>query len=340
MIGQTISHYKIVEKLGEGGMGVVYLAEDAKLERKVAIKLLPHNISKHSDERERLKTEAKAAASLNHSNIATIHSIEETDNHIFIVMEYIDGRELKSRIDNSPIPVDEALRISNQIADGLAAAHKEGVVRRDIKSSNIMITGDGRVKIMDFGLAKVRGAAQVTKLGTTVGTAAYMSPEQARGEEVDQRTDIWSFGVLLCEMLTGSSPFARDYENATIYSILNEEPSFAKELPSELEQIARKMLAKDPAQRYQHIEEILESFRSIDTQKEKDVPRVTKNSIAVLPFENISPEKDADYFADGLAEELIVNLTRIKDLRVIPRTSHACQGFWRVWNLHGHPRYN
>jgi serine/threonine protein kinase len=195
MIGQTISHYHILEKLGEGGMGVVYLAEDTKLERKVAIKLLPHSISKHSAERGRLIAEAKAAAALNHNNIATIHSIEETDDDIFIVMEYIDGQELKNRISGSPVPVGEALRISTQIADGLAAAHNKGIVHRDIKSSNIMITGDGKVKIMDFGLAKVRGAAQVTKLGTTVGTAAYMSPEQTRGEEVDQRTDIWSFGL-------------------------------------------------------------------------------------------------------------------------------------------------
>jgi serine/threonine protein kinase/Flp pilus assembly protein TadD len=321
IIGKTISHYRIIEEVGRGGMGVVYLAEDTKLERKVAIKFLPHNISIHSAERERLKIEAKAAASLNHNNIATIHSIEETDDEIFIVMEHIDGQELKKIINNTPIPVDEALRISQQIADGLAAAHSKGIVHRDIKSSNIMITEDGKVKIMDFGLAKVRGAAQVTKLGTTVGTAAYMSPEQARGEEVDQRTDIWSFGVLLCEMLTGFSPFKGDYENAIIYSILNEEPRFTTKLPLELEQVVLKMLAKDPAQRYQHMEEVLQSFRNIDTQEDKDAPKITENSIAVLPFENISPDKDADYFADGLAEELIVNLTKIRDLRVISRTT-------------------
>ncbi|MEJ2194496.1 MAG: serine/threonine-protein kinase, partial [Ignavibacteriaceae bacterium] len=174
MIGETILHYKILEKLGEGGMGVVYLAEDTKLERKVAIKFLPRHIAGNSEERKRFKIEAKAAAALNHPNIATIYAIEESKDQIFIVMEYIDGIELKDKIKSGSIPTNEAINIAIQIAEGLGAAHKNGIVHRDIKSQNIMITNDGKVKIMDFGLAKVKGDTQITKIGSTVGTAAYM----------------------------------------------------------------------------------------------------------------------------------------------------------------------
>ncbi|MGB5895153.1 MAG: serine/threonine-protein kinase, partial [Ignavibacteriaceae bacterium] len=175
MIGKTLLHYKIIEKLGEGGMGVVYLAEDTKLERRVAIKFLPHYISINSEERQRFKIEAKAAASLNHPNISTIHAIEESEDQIFIVMEYIDGFELKDKIKSSSLPVDETIQIATQIAEGLEAAHKNGIVHRDIKASNIMIAKDGNVKIMDFGLAKIKGGTEVTKIGTTLGTTAYMS---------------------------------------------------------------------------------------------------------------------------------------------------------------------
>ena len=197
MIGSTILHYKILEKIGQGGMGVVYLAEDLNLERKVAIKFLPEHVTGNTEEKERFKIEAKAAASLNHPNIATIYSIEELGNRIFIVMEFIDGLELKDKIKSASFPVNEAINTAIQIAEGLEAAHKKGIVHRDIKSQNIMITNDGKVKIMDFGLAKVRGGTQLTKIGSTVGTAAYMSPEQAKGAEVDHRSDIWSFGIVL-----------------------------------------------------------------------------------------------------------------------------------------------
>ncbi len=278
MIGKNISHYRIIEKLGEGGMGVVYKAEDTKLDRTVAIKFLPRHISANSEERQRFKIEAKAAAALNHPNIATIHSIEEVGKEIFIVMEYIDGQELKEKINPhiSPLnkggikgglPVEEVIDIANQIAEGLEAAHKKGIVHRDIKSSNIMITKDGKVKIMDFGLAKIKGGTELTKIGSTVGTTAYMSPEQAQGATVDHRTDIWSLGVVIHEMLTGQQPFKGDYEQAVIYSIMNEEAELLTGLrsgvPMELERLVKKTLAKNPDKRYQRVDELLVDFNSI-----------------------------------------------------------------------------
>ncbi|HSP87179.1 MAG TPA: serine/threonine-protein kinase, partial [Ignavibacteriaceae bacterium] len=257
MIGSTILHYKILEKLGEGGMGVVYKAEDTKLKREVAIKFLPHHISANEEERQRFEIEAQAAASLNHPNITTIHSIEEANEKVFIVMEYIDGIELKDKIKHGPIPTNEAINIAIQIAEGLETAHKKGIVHRDIKSQNIMITKDGKVKIMDFGLAKIGRGTQVTKIGSTVGTIAYMSPEQAKGDEVDHRTDIWSFGVVLYEMLTGKQPFKGDYDQAVIYSILNEEPEYPGNISSELNSIINKALSKELKSRYQNISEML-----------------------------------------------------------------------------------
>ena len=249
MTDKKILHYKITEKLGEGGMGVVYKAEDTKLKRYVAIKFLPRQIVAREDERERFKIEAQAAAALNHTNITTIHAIEEFNDEIFIVMEYIDGVELKQKIKDGPFQVDEAIEIATQIAEGLKAAHDKGIVHRDIKSANIMITETGQAKIMDFGLAKIQGSdIQLTKKHSTLGTAAYMSPEQSKGEDVDRRTDIWSFGVVLYEMLTSEMPFKGDYEQAVIYSILNEEPEqvsrFNDNLPAKINQIVKKALKK------------------------------------------------------------------------------------------------
>ncbi len=263
MIGKTILHYKIIEKLGEGGMGVVYLAEDTKLERKVAIKFLPTHISANSDERKRFEIEAKAAAALNHPNIATIHAIEEADDQIFLVMEYIEGKELKQlAIDNHQLAIDYAV----QIAEGLQAAHKKGIVHRDIKSSNIMVTEDGKIKIMDFGLAKFRGAAQLTQVGTTVGTAAFMSPEQARGEEVDQRSDIWSFGVILYEMLSTTLPFKGDYEQAIIYSILNEPHTPINNL-SAIDLIINKCLEKEKEKRYKDMATVVAELNKLKSAR-------------------------------------------------------------------------
>jgi len=328
MIGYTILHYKILEKLGEGGMGVVFLAEDTKLERKVAIKFLPHYISINSEERERFKIEAKAAAALNHPNIATIHAIEESEDQIFIVMEYIEGAELKDKIKSSAIPETEAIEIAKQIAEGLEAAHKKGIVHRDIKSQNIMITNDGKVKIMDFGLAKV-GGIQLTKIGSTVGTVAYMSPEQSRAEEVDHRTDIWSFGVVLYEMITGELPFKGEYDQVILYNINMEEPepiiNFSSDQLTELNSIINKTLRKDPQQRYQNLKRLLSDLNKIKKEQvtEKNNHSVNKEipSIAVLPFVNMSSEKENEYFSDGLAEELINNLSKIDGLDVAARTS-------------------
>ena len=269
MIGQKILHYKILEKLGEGGMGVVYKAEDTRLEREVAIKFLPREIRVSEEKRERLKIEAKAAAALNHPNIATVYSCEEVDDEFFIVMEFVDGQELREKIKSWPLELKEAIQISGQIAEGLQMAHEKGIVHRDIKSSNIMMTQKGQVKIMDFGLAKVAGGAQVTKEGTTVGTTSYMSPEQTTGEDVDQRSDIWSFGVLFYELLTGQLPFKGDYEQAILYSIVNEDSkpvsSHLKNIPVSLDRIVSKCLEKDKTKRYQTVSELL-----VDIQDAKD----------------------------------------------------------------------
>jgi serine/threonine protein kinase len=368
MIGQAILHYKILAKLGEGGMGVVYKAEDTKLKREVAIKFLSRHIAASAEERERFKIEAQAAAALNHPNIATIHAIEEIDDDLFIVMEFIEGKELKQLIiDNSQLTIDNCLAYATQIAEGLKAAHAKGITHRDIKSSNIMVTDSGQVKIMDFGLAKMGGGVQLTKKGTTFGTVAYMSPEQTWGEPVDQRTDIWSFGVVLYEMLTGRMPFRGDYEQAVIYAILNEEPKLIADLrrgvPMELARIVGKALAKNPDERYQHVSEMAVDLKNLpkgsETAKTKTPPLkatrlrikrpwlyagvaillillvalISRNllqrpepkakpaSIAVLPFVNISADAEKEYFSDGMTEELINALAKVKGLNVVARTS-------------------
>ncbi|KAA3617751.1 MAG: hypothetical protein D8M58_00630 [Calditrichaeota bacterium] len=300
MIGKTILHYKIIEKLGEGGMGIVYKAEDTKLERQVAIKFLPHHVAGNTDERKRFETEAKAAAALNHANIATIYAIEETDDQHFLVMEYIEGKELKEIVrahDDSPKPIETTIDYATQIAEGLKAAHEKGIVHRDIKPANIMVTTDGKVKIMDFGLAKFRGSVQLTQVGTTVGTAAYMSPEQAKGEEVDQRSDIWSFGVVLFEMVTGVLPFKGDYEQAVIYSIINEDPQpitgSATDIPEGLEQVINKAILKDPDDRFQNITELLAELRTLKNQS-------NENNINTVASLNKAPKRKTPYLIFGI----------------------------------------
>jgi serine/threonine protein kinase/Flp pilus assembly protein TadD len=266
MIGQTISHFKILETLGGGGMGVVYKARDLKLDREVAIKFLPRQIAADSKERDRFKVEAKAAAALNHPNIATIHAIEEADGETFIVMEYIDGMMLTEAIANGRVTIDNRITYATQIAEGLHAAHKKGIIHRDIKSSNIMLASEGQIKIMDFGLAKIHGAAQLTRVGTTVGTVAYMSPEQIQGNEVDHRSDIWSFGVVLYEMVSGKRPFGGTYEQAVFYSILNQPPpplpTIAEGVSPDWTMIVNRCLEKDPASRYQSLVELLADLTS------------------------------------------------------------------------------
>jgi serine/threonine protein kinase/Tfp pilus assembly protein PilF len=326
LIGQTLLHYKVLDKLGQGGMGVVYKAEDSKLKREVAIKFLPYNISSDAEERQRFEIEAQAAAALNHPNIATIYSIEESGKDVFIAMEFINGIELKEKIKKERPNLDEARNIIEQIASGLSAAHQKGIIHRDIKSANIMITKSGLIKIMDFGLAKIGGTSQITRFGTTLGTTAYMSPEQARGEKVDTRTDIWSMGVIFYEMLTGDLPFKGEFDQAIIYSILNVEPepiiSISKDLPVKFQHLIERLLAKDRDKRYQKIEDFLADLNETkDTKAQSHDTKEDYISIAVLPFENMSSDKEVEYFADGLSEEVIGNLTGLKGMAVIPRTT-------------------
>jgi serine/threonine protein kinase len=265
MIGKTVSHYKIIEKLGCGGMGVVYKAEDTKLHRTVALKFLPHELTRDKEAKQRFIHEAQAASSLQHHNICTIHDIDETeDGQMFICMDSYDGETLKEKITKGPLKIDETINIAIQIAEGLQSAHEHGIIHRDIKPANIFITKAGEVKILDFGLAKLTGRSIITKMGSTVGTIAYMSPEQTRGENIDHRTDIWSFGIVLYEMLTGELPFKGDYEQAVIYSIINEEPEFISKIrsdvPQQIEKIISKSLNKDYVKRFSAVSEIKEAL--------------------------------------------------------------------------------
>ncbi len=269
MVGKQILHYKVLEELGRGGMGVVYKAEDTKLERTVALKFLSLT-SIGGEEKKRFKREAKAAASLNHPNIATVFAIDEADDQTFIAMEYIEGKSLHEIVGangGSPMKIDDAIDYATQIAAGLQAAHEKGVIHRDIKSANIMVTDKGVVKIMDFGLAKLAHRSKMTMEGSTLGTAAYMSPEQARGEALDKRSDIWSLGVVLYEMLSGRMPFKGDYEQAVIYSIQNEEPepltALRSGVPIALDGIIAKALAKDQKTRYQHVDELPADLKAL-----------------------------------------------------------------------------
>ena len=229
MIGENISHYKILEKLGSGGMGVVYKAEDTKLQRTVALKFLPPAFSSDEETKQRFIHEAQTASALQHNNICNIHSIDETkDGQLFICIDYYEGETLKSKLSKVSLSSDEIINITTQIAEGLQKAHEKGIVHRDIKPANIFITNEGIVKILDFGLAKSSGSTQLTDIVSTTGTCNYMSPEQALGEEVDQRTDIWALGIVMYEMLTGKLPFDADHDQAIIYSILNKELDLEK----------------------------------------------------------------------------------------------------------------
>ncbi len=269
MIGRTISHYKILEKLGEGGMGVVYKAEDTKLKRTVALKFLPPELTRDKDAKTRFIHEAQAASALDHPNICTIYEIDETgDNQLFMAMACYEGETLKEKVARGPLPLEEAIDIARQVGRGVAKAHEREIVHRDIKPANLFVTNDGLVKILDFGLAKLVGQTRLTRTGATIGTVAYMSPEQARGEEVDQRTDVWSLGAVLYEMVTGYSPFRGEHEHAVTYSILNDEPAPLTEhrggVPKELAQIVKKALAKSPGDRYPTIGDMLADLQSCD----------------------------------------------------------------------------
>jgi len=330
MIGRTISHYRILEELGRGGMGVVYRAEDLRLKRIVALKFLQPQAFGDKEQRDRFLREAQAAAALDHPNICTIYEIEETGDDIFIAMAHIEGVTLKERIQSGRIDIGEALRMSIQVARGLKAAHARGVIHRDIKSTNIMVTNENHVKIMDFGLAKIAGGKEISKTTMSVGTASYMSPEQGRGENADERTDIWSLGVVMYEMLTGELPFDGDYDPAVIYALLNQIPTdihrLRPEVPTDLEAIVTRAMQKDPDARYQTACEILAHLKATGLPLGFDPAGgngavALRPSIVVLPFVDLSPERDQEYFCDGIAEEIINALTRVDGLRVVSRTS-------------------
>ena len=268
MINDIVSHYKVISRLGAGGMGEIYKAEDISLKRTVALKFLPSSFTFDKEARQRFIHEAQSASALDHPNICTIYEIGETDKgQMFISMACYDGETLKEKIEKGPLRIEETVEIILQICSGLEKAHKNGIVHRDIKPANIFITNDGIVKILDFGLAKAKGQTQLTQVGSTVGTVNYMSPEQARGEKVDHRSDIWSLGVIMYEMITGRLPFKGEYEQAVLYSILNDnqEPvtGIRSNVPMTMEHVVNKLLSKEPGERYQHVDEITADLKRL-----------------------------------------------------------------------------
>jgi TolB-like protein/predicted Ser/Thr protein kinase len=322
--------YKLLDAVGHGGMGVVFKAEDAKLRRTVALKFLPEEIGRDPEAKKRFLREAQAAAILDHPNICPVYEVDESEGEMFLTMAFIEGSSLKERIAEGPLPLIEVLGIAAQVAEGLKAAHERGVVHRDIKPANIMLNREGQVRITDFGLASLEGGVDLTRPQTVLGTPAYMSPEQVRGEKTDLRTDIWSFGCTLFEMATGRRPFAGEQAQDVRDGILNGAPpnpsSLRAEIPPGLEEVVLKCLRKKPEDRFPDFESLLtvlqgESVRRPKAAGEQAPSPEVLPSVAVLPFVDMSTAKDQDYFGEGLAEELIHALARVQGLRVVARTS-------------------
>ena len=340
MVGQTISHYRILATLGSGGMGVVYRAEDTRLGRPVALKFLPPERALDPDAVERLRREARAASALNHPNICTIYDIGESDGRHFIAMELVEGQTLAARIAGRPLPLAEALPIAVQLADALDSAHARGIVHRDLKPANILVTLAGHAKILDFGLAKQCGLADatiaesLTSAGTALGTIAYMSPEQARGLHVDARSDIFSFGLTLYEMLTGEPAFSGTTSAVIFDGILNREITPARmrtpSVPPALDRLIAATVAKDSAARPQRIREVADELRAILRAGSSGAGRhaapKAMPSVAVMPFRDLSPARDQEYFCEGIADDIITALSGLGGIQVASRSSAVrCQ---------------
>ncbi len=364
MIGKTISHYRIIEELGRGGMGVVYKAEDLTLQRTVALKFLAPHVVTDEEHKKRMLHEARATAALDHPNISTIYGIEESEGHTFIVMAFIEGESLSDRIETGQMEILDALDIAIQTARGLSRAHAAGIIHRDIKPGNILVNAESQVKIVDFGLAKLASQTRLTQAGTILGTMAYMSPEQVTGADTDASSDIWALAVLLYEMLAGQAPFRGEMDAAVMYSIMNEDPEplteVRKDATVELERILEKALSKDPEKRIQSVDEFLSGLEEIRDRQTLGMKqgrfatfkrtKVRKRiaaaavvaaivisavflmqflgsgpskieSVAVLPFMNLSGDSDQEYFSDGMTEALISQLGQVRALKVTSRTS-------------------
>ncbi len=347
---RTIGRYRMIEKIGAGGMGEVYLAFDPKLQRNVAIKLLPPSLAEDPDTKARFIREAQTAAALNHPQIVTIFEVDEHEGRHFIAMELVEGIPLKELIKSQRLPVNHAIDVVLQVCEGLAAAHERNIVHRDIKPANLLVGGKGRVKILDFGLAKIQSVSGLTSTGVRLGTIAYMSPEQAQGVEVDQRSDIFSLGAVFYEMLTGEAPFKRETEIATLLAILQQPQRPVRELNAEVSsaiaEVVDRALKKSPSERYQQVEEMARELRSaiggtvssdssigvgqlgaspvragiVDASSITRTVAGLKKALAILPFDNLGPAEHS-YFADGITDEITTCLAKIKLLKVISSNS-------------------
>ena len=321
--GTVINHYRIIEKIGAGGMGEVYLAEDTSLNRKVALKFLSAHLCQEADCRVRFKREAQAAAKLGHSNIVAVHEVGEHQGRPFFAMELIEGRSLDKIVAAGRLDESEIVELALGICNGLRKAHESGVIHRDIKPSNIIVDRDGVPRVLDFGLAAVRDSDSLTHTGSTLGTIGYMSPEQISGRSADIRSDLFSMGIVLYEMISGVNPFRRDNQAATLKAISEDTPELLtrqrSDISEELQRIVSRLLEKKPELRYQTAGDLASDLKRCLTSA---APRPSpEKSIVVLPFENLSPDPDQEYFSDGLTDEVISDLAGISSLRVISRSS-------------------